>query len=518
MAILDKYGKPIERDVLREQQTARVGSLHQEFALHPARGLTPARLARILEAAEQGDLKSQAELFDDMEERDGHIFAEMSKRRRALLGLDWDILPPPNSTAQEKRAAELVKEIVQGLDISEIILDMGDAIGKGYSCLEIEWARIGKQMIPVAIEHRPATWFQTYIDNQQELRLRDGTPAGQALWEFGWIKHVHKARPGYVARSGLHRILSWPFLFKVYSVRDLAEFLEIYGLPLRLGTYPRGSTDQEKATLLRAVVNIGHAAAGIIPEGMTIDFKDAAAGASDPFEAMINWCERTQSKAILGATLTSQTDSGSGAYALGNVHNEVRWDLTVSDAAQMARTLTRDLLYPLAVLNVSGIQDLRRAPRFEFDTAEYDDLQKLSESLPPLVNIGVQIPRRWFHERTGIPEPEQDEPVLVPAARAVPFGALKGQAAIAALRGEPTVPLSLVEGLAAIAEDPLRAWLEDVRRMARDATSLEDLRDRLLGAYGDLPDEQLADVLSLAFAAADAAGRADVAEQVDGGV
>ncbi|MFP3599880.1 DUF935 family protein, partial [Chryseobacterium sp. SIMBA_029] len=61
-------------------------------------------------------------------------------------------------------------------------------------------------------------------------------------------------------------------------MRDLAEFLEIYGLPMRLGTYPGGATEDEKFTLLRAVMDIGHRAAGIIPQGMQIDFKEAAKG------------------------------------------------------------------------------------------------------------------------------------------------------------------------------------------------------------------------------------------------
>src|SRR5699024_8553941 len=120
--------------------------------------------------------------------------------------------------------------------------------------------------------------------------------------------------------------LAWPFLFKNYSVRDLAEFLEIYGLPMRLGTYPPGASDREKATLMRAVASIGHAAAGIIPEGMAIEFQEAATGASDPYVAMLDWCERTQSKIILGATLTSQADRGSNTNALGQVHNELRRD------------------------------------------------------------------------------------------------------------------------------------------------------------------------------------------------
>nr|WP_282977379.1 DUF935 family protein [Pseudomonas aeruginosa] len=62
----------------------------KEFANHPAKGLTPAKLAHILIEAEQGHLQAQAELFMDMEERDAHLFAEMSKRKRAVLGLGLD--------------------------------------------------------------------------------------------------------------------------------------------------------------------------------------------------------------------------------------------------------------------------------------------------------------------------------------------------------------------------------------------------------------------------------------------
>src|SRR5699024_4350103 len=124
---------------------------------------------------------------------------------------------------------------------------------------------------------------------------------------------------------------------------------------------------QEKATLMRAVVNIGHAAAGIIPQGMELEFQEAAQGAGDPFMLMMRWAEASMSKAILGATLTSQTsDSGGGAFALGQVHNEVRHDILVSDARQLARSLTRQLVEPLVRLNTR----LRRMPTWVFDTRE----------------------------------------------------------------------------------------------------------------------------------------------------
>src|SRR5690606_4478378 len=106
------------------------------------------------------------------------------------------------------------------------------------------------------------------------------------------ICHTHKARSGYLARANMFRALVWPYLFKNYSVGDLAEFLEIYGIPLRVGKYPPGASEPDKRTLLRALASIGHNAAGIIPDGMALEFHDAATGDPDSFLAMIDWCER----------------------------------------------------------------------------------------------------------------------------------------------------------------------------------------------------------------------------------
>lgn len=38
----------------------------------------------------------------------------------------------------------------------------------------------------------------------------------------------------------------WTYLFKNIAARDLAEFLEIYGLPTRVGTYSDGASEEEK--------------------------------------------------------------------------------------------------------------------------------------------------------------------------------------------------------------------------------------------------------------------------------
>jgi len=59
--------------------------------------------------------------------------------------------------------------------------------------------------------------------------------------------------------------------------------------------------------------------------------------------------------------------------------------------------------------------------------------------------------------------------------------------------------------------------MDAIRRLVEEAESLEQLRDALLAAYGDLPVERLAEVMAMGFAAAELAGRYEVREESDGG-
>jgi len=429
---LDAYGRPLNKSqtlaTLKEPQTAKLGALYREFAEHPAKGLTPAKLAGILADAEQGQLKAQAELFMDMEERDAHLMAEIGKRKRAVIGLAFRVQAPANASREEQADADFLTDVLQDADnLEDLLLDLLDGIGQGFAAVEIEWQRQGNQWLPKAFYHRPQGWFCLAAGKADELRLRSGTPEGEALQPLGWILHKPRAKSGAVARAGLFRALAWPYLFKNYAVNDLAQMLEIYGLPIRLGKYPPGSGEQEKGSLLRAVSGLGHSAAGIIPDSMAIEFEQAAQGNEGPFLAMQRLCDEAISKAILGGTLTSGTSaSGGGAYALGKVHNEVRHDLLASDARQLAATLTRDLLWPLLLVNRSGAHQ-RRTPRFSFELRETADIAHLAQALPALVNVGLPIPTGWVFEQLGIPQPADDEPILQPLLPVNPLAALSSR-------------------------------------------------------------------------------------------
>lgn len=513
---------------LKEQQTndARIGQLKREFAEHPTKGLTPARLYQILEAAEQGDLKAQSELFDDMEEKDPQIGADLGKRRQLAAEREWQIVPPDNASAQEKRATEHAIEVFSGLEVEDLILDLGTGIGHGWANLELSWQRDGALRYIEQPTLRPHSWFRLHPDDQNCITLRDNSATGAELWPLGWVQHRHRAKSGYVARMGLHRMLAWPYLFQNYALGDLAQLLEIYGLPARIGKYPRNATEREKATLLRAVVTLGQNAAGIIPEGMGIEFMEAAGkgASSDIFKTMMDWCERAKAKAILGGTLTSGTGEGTNTNALGNVHERGQMSLIRSDARQYAGSIRNAILWPMAALNF-GIDKPQRAPRFYLDCGETEDLERLSKSLPTIVDMGVKVPMWWFHEKSGIPKAAEGEDVLMPKAAPNPFGALRlpvSKPPLAALRQAPTQPGqpsyyrdATLDKLDDQAQPIVDGWVAQVQQLVEQATSFEQLQEMIATAFDDLDESELADVMATAFEAANLAGRATVLEGQD---
>lgn len=526
MALIDQYGQPFQISKIAEPQTASIAQLSNTYIENQLAGLTPARAAAILAAADQGDITAQHRLFEDMLDRDAHMVCEVGKRKGAVITLDWSIEPPANASAAEKKAAAWVEDILRTAvdDLEDVMLAMMDAPGHGFAPIELAWQRCGNERIP-AFHPRPQDWFKLSPD-RRTLRLADGSAEGADLVSMGWIMHTHgKAKTGYQSRMALYRVLVWPFIYKSYSIGDLAEFLETYGLPIILGKYYQGAMPEEKASLMRAVTALGHDARAIMPKEMEIEIqKVTGSGDSAAHLAMVDWAERSQSKAILGQVLSAEAKATGMGSGVADLQGEVRRDILKSDARQIAATLTRDLVYPLIAFNLSGIDGLRRCPRFIFDFGEAEDLKLFADSLPVLAAGGARIPVDWVHEKLCIPQAGDGEAIFgMPAAlpvdsknsRKLPSTVAKAPADSAALltaqgTGLPDTANHMTDPLALSADAQVAVWLADIQEMLAAADSLEQFREQLLARYSALPTEDMITVMATALSAIALRGRAEV--------
>lgn len=404
-----KYNPLSERTVVRE--------FSDRHSNYPSNGLTPKKLANIFKAADLGDVCSQMELFEEMEEKDAHLYSQLQTRKLAVTGLDWEV-QPFSDDGRDKEIAGFITGQLKGFEnLDEIFIDLLDAVGKGISVMEIIWGtdREGHNIIESIDYIHPKKLVWSYPGDRLKICTKD-CPLGMDLPENKFVVHVYKAKSGYESRSGVLRVVAWMYLFKNYVVKDWVAFCEVFGMPLRLGKYSQTASEDDKQALMEAIYSLGSDAAGIVPDSTVIDFIESnKLSSAEIYEKLARYCDEQISKAILGQTLSS--DSGGGSYAQGKVHNEVRHDLTVADAKALAATIRRDIISPLVKFNFGSDADI---PFFVFDSEEAKDQKETVDIYKILSDMGLKISGSHLYKKFGIPKPEEGESVLNPVTSVQP--------------------------------------------------------------------------------------------------
>ncbi|SMF82998.1 Mu-like prophage protein gp29 [Tistlia consotensis] len=411
--LLDHLGRPIQRQVLQQEVAApTVTGVRQVMTGHPEVGLTPQRLARILREAEEGEPTRYLELAEAMEEKDLHYASVLGTRKRQVAQLPVKVVAADDSP-EAQRQAEFLEAFLERDELQDELVDVLDATGKGYSCTEIVWDFSEGQWWPARLEWRDPRWFTFDREDGRTPLLREmGEP--QPLAPFKWITHLAKAKSGLPIRGGLARLAAWMYLFKNYAVKDWISFIEVYGMPIRLGKYHAGASNEEKAILLSAVRNIGTDVGAIIPEGMVIEFVEAIGKGSssiDLYDRFAAWADAQISKGVLGQNLTTEVKGGS--YAAAQVHNDVRQDIETADAKQVSATLNRDLMRPAIDLNFGPQQSY---PRLVVGREEEQDLRMLLAGVKTLVPLGARVSKSGMARAFGLPEAVDDQDLLTAPA------------------------------------------------------------------------------------------------------
>jgi phage gp29-like protein len=258
-----------------------------------------------------------------------------------------------------------------------------------------------------------------------------------------------------------------------------------------------------------------------MPKEMEIEIeKITGSGDGDVHLKMVDWAERSQSKIILGQTLSAEARATGMGSGLADLHNEVRHDILKADARKLAATLTRDLVYPLLALNGKGGDALRRCPCWVFDLGEADDIKTFAESLPTLAANGAKISVAWVHEKLRIPMAEEGEEIFGQQGsgdREQETENPKTEARQAALKAslDPNLDpnpetLADVDRLVKDTAPMVEEWLSTLEAMLESAGSLEEFREMLLNAFPKLGTGPMTEALVTAGTALNLRGRFDV--------
>ncbi len=512
VTLYDQFGRPIRRGKTPERRPLAVAPVLDSFREYVTDGLTPERLATVFREADQGNVDRQAQLFDQLEEKDGHLLCERDKRRNVILSLDWKI-EPASDDAGDMRIAEFVQDFFdRRTDWDDCLVSLQDAVGKGYAALEIFWDVSEGQAVPEKfefIEQRRLRFTDASgLLRQYPILVTDEDAMGVEIPAWKVIMHRYGGKSGHPTRSGIYRVAAWMVLFKHYSIKDWVIFCEVYGMPLRLGKYEQGATDEEKSALMAAISSLGTDAAGIISRSTEIEFVEAAKGsaASDLWKLLAEFANAEISKAVLGQTLSAEVGSR-GSYAAAKTHEGVRLDLLRADGRALAATIRDQLVRPLVGFNFGWDAPVPRV-RAVFEEAR--DLGKKAEWFEKLTDK-VAVPAKWARAEFGVPEPEDGEE-LVGGPQPVPVAARMVAAKEGGGMARFTAGQQALEDLAdrAMAGVDLAPNEDRILAAVRGAASYEEAMTRLLEIYPDLDMTTLEESLARATMAAMLFGRSEV--------
>lgn len=492
--------------------------------------------------------------------RDWQVRSEFQKRKLALIGRPWEV-EPADETPAAKRAAEYVSEHLKALKVERLVSCLLEAILKGVAIVEIIWAGRPDGVVPIAAKSRNPQRFTFHheanadgvVEYPLRLLTREQPLDGEPVPPMKFV--VHREGDNYDNPWGeaLGQALFWPVFFKRQGVSFWLSGLEKFGQPTSIGRYPAGTPEAEQKKLLAALQAIATDAGVIVPEGMVIELLEAKrAGTFDSYHSLATYMDGAISKLILGQTLTSAVGE-SGSRALGDVHNEVRKEITKGDADLLSATLNATLVPWIVELNLPSAPP----PRLWWDVSEPEDLTATAQRDKTLREIGFRPTLDRITEVYGEgyepvseppPEPPAPDPGRGLAAMFREIGQgrpLKGLRRLSARlqpgspptrlepfqtafklgvsdrgfaegddRGGKDAADALTDQLAALlaeGEDPLVTALT---ALVERAASLQEVADGLVALLPEISDARLTELMAQALIVANLQGRSDLADGV----
>lgn len=415
-------GQPRPGTIIRPAKSDR-------FRMYPADGLTPQRIISIFREADAGSIAAQMALFEQMEEKDAHLYSVANTRRLAVTGLPWEIvsaaqMPGWGAARSARNDRALADEAAAFCDAAlrntcgfeSTLHHLALAIGRNIALAELVWEATPRGL--VLAEVVPVDFGRITIGDHGEVRIvtDERQFEGDPLQPDKFIVHTPHATSGHVMRGGLLRVTALSYLAKHFAIKDWLIFAEVFGMPVRIARYAPNATPEEKRELLNMLRQLGADATGIFSKAVELEIKQSRQpGETNLYENICFYFDREISKAWLGQTLTTDTIRMLASAGAARVHDRVRRDLRDDDLRREAQTLRRDLLAPLARFAFGPdvpVPYFRRTIDTRFDP------EQLARVLDIAVNqLGARVPARWTHAALGVPEAQRGETVLTGAAR-----------------------------------------------------------------------------------------------------
>ena len=387
------------------------------------------RLRSLLRSTDSGDLANGLALFHEMEQKDGTVKSVASTRRRALTGLEYEIVSAADvEDLTERRladeAADYVRQEFRKIkNLKQGLKGLARAIGDNLAVAELIWE--GSHIVQInevpywRLTGDPQLPGVVKIITREE---RMGIPTTNQPEK--WVVHTPEPACGFPLAESLAWATAFIYLASQLAVADWITFCEIFGMPIRVARYQPQATTAEKRELATWMKNLGSKAWGIFSQAVNLEIVETSQRGTAPFKDLLDWAERMKAKIWLGGHLTADTSGGTGTYAAAAVQDEVREDLRDDDIEAEGATVREQIIEPM--VRFRFWRDDVRLPFFRRKKPEVIDRLQEADLFGKAQMAGLRIGEDYAYDRLGIQKPEKDEAVLTPSLDAFGAGLQEG--------------------------------------------------------------------------------------------
>lgn len=362
--------------------------------------------------------------------RDDQCASAFNDRRNAVLACEWQV-EPGGKRAVDKAAADFIRSQVASLEFDRITDGMLYARWYGHAVAECLWATDGRYVTLADVRVRDRSRFG-YDRSRGLFLLQDGQHKLMPERKF-WTITTGADNDDAPYGLGLGHFCYWPVFFKRNGIRFWLVFLEKFGMPTAKGTVPAGKLDDPafKAKALEALRAIATETAVLVPEGMDLEFMEAARSGTGTYDTMVDAMDRSIAKLVVG-----QTSSGGGTPGkLGEekLQGSVRDDLVKADADLVCGSFNRQVVAWLTEWNFPGAVP----PKVWRVTEPGEDLAARAERDTKIYALGYEPTPEYVEANYGPGWQKKAaqagvDPALVPGQLAAEFAELGALSALKA--------------------------------------------------------------------------------------
>lgn len=389
-----------------------------------SRPLTPVSVSDAFRQADRGDMQALCDLGNHLRQRDLHLQSILGTNEEGISGLSWDIVPPDDAGAREKKAAKYIESALRDCaGFTTMLAHQAGALYPGYAVAETLAKKWNGRLVPVDFKCHAQRRFRY---GEQDGRLywydKNGTMTlpgvdFRAKWPGRFIVSEPRVNGDVRCREGLARPLIWAALFRNWTLSDWLKLGEMAWKPWRWVEYDSKVVEGEAGVdrLMRVLEDMIASGVAALPKDHTMHIEwpknTVGSGGNSQHKELFATMGSEMSKGVLGQTETTEASKSSG-YAQAKVHNQIRVDLRQSRSKWLATDVTRDVVQVFTAMNYGpGV----RAGRMRMFADDPTDLATFATGIKTLVDAGTRVPAVWTRKEAGIPDPQKDEEILAPA-------------------------------------------------------------------------------------------------------